>query len=63
MVAPILGETEGLAQEHKRRRAMLAVVQISQRLALFGKLINIEFSAFDLDQPICDIESRPMVTS
>jgi FMN-dependent oxidoreductase (nitrilotriacetate monooxygenase family) len=56
MIAPILGETEELAQEHKRRRAAVAEAQIPQRLAFFGKLLNVDFSGFDLDRPICDIE-------
>ena len=56
MIAPILGETEDLAQEHKRRRADQAAAQIPQRLAFFGKLINVDFSGFDLDKPIADIE-------
>jgi FMN-dependent oxidoreductase (nitrilotriacetate monooxygenase family) len=56
MIAPILGETEELAEEHKRRRAEHAGAQISQRLAFFGKLISVDFSGFDLDKPICDID-------
>ena len=56
MIAPILGETEDLAQEHKRRCADQAAAQIPQRLAFFGKLINVDFSGFDLDKPIADIE-------
>jgi FMN-dependent oxidoreductase (nitrilotriacetate monooxygenase family) len=56
MIAPIIGETEELAQEHKRRRAAQAAAQIKQRLAFFGKLISVDFSGFDLDKPICDID-------
>jgi FMN-dependent oxidoreductase (nitrilotriacetate monooxygenase family) len=56
MIAPILGETPELALEHKRRRAAHAAAQIKQRLAFFGKLISVDFSGFDLDKPICDIE-------
>jgi len=56
MIAPILGETEELAQEHKRRRAAVAEAQIPQRLAFFGKLLNVDFSGFDLERPICDID-------
>ena len=33
-----------------------AAAQIKQRLAFFGKLIGVDFSSFDLDKPICDIE-------
>ena len=56
MIAPILGETEELAQAHKQLRAARAAAQIAQRLAFFGKLINVDFSGFDLDKPIADIE-------
>jgi FMN-dependent oxidoreductase (nitrilotriacetate monooxygenase family) len=56
MIAPILGETEELAQEHKRRRTAHAAAQIKQRLAFFGKLISVDFSGFDLDKPIYDID-------
>ena len=56
MIAPILGETLELALEHKRRRAAHAAAQVKQRLAFFGKLISVDFSGFDLDKPICDIE-------
>ena len=52
MIAPLLGETEELAQQHKRRRAAHAAAQIKQRLAFFGKLISVDFSSFDLDKPI-----------
>jgi FMN-dependent oxidoreductase (nitrilotriacetate monooxygenase family) len=56
MIAPILGETEELAQEHKRRRVAHAAAQIKQRLAFFGKLISVDFSGFDLDKPIAGID-------
>lgn len=56
MIAPIIGESEELAQEIKRRRAAHAAAQIKQRLAFFGKLISVDFAGFDLDQPICDID-------
>jgi alkanesulfonate monooxygenase SsuD/methylene tetrahydromethanopterin reductase-like flavin-dependent oxidoreductase (luciferase family) len=36
------------------RRAALAVEQIEQRLAQFGKITNIDFGYFDLDQPLPD---------
>ena len=56
LVAPILGETDAEAQEHKRMRAVRAAEQIEQRLAFFGKLTNIDFSVFDLDQPLSGVE-------
>jgi FMN-dependent oxidoreductase (nitrilotriacetate monooxygenase family) len=56
LVAPIIGETEAEAEEHKRMRAARAAAQIEQRLAFFGKLTNIDFSAFDLDRPLSGVE-------
>jgi FMN-dependent oxidoreductase (nitrilotriacetate monooxygenase family) len=52
MVAPIFGETEAEAAEHKRMRAARAAEAIPQRLAFLGKITNIDFSKFDLDQPL-----------
>jgi alkanesulfonate monooxygenase SsuD/methylene tetrahydromethanopterin reductase-like flavin-dependent oxidoreductase (luciferase family) len=48
-------ETEAEAEEHKRLRAARAAEQIEQRLAFFGKLTNIDFSVFDLDQPLSGV--------
>jgi FMN-dependent oxidoreductase (nitrilotriacetate monooxygenase family) len=56
MIAPILGETEEDAQLNKQRRAARAAETVAERLAHFGKVTNIDFSGFDLDKPICDIE-------
>ena len=56
MIAPILGETEEEAQVNKQRRAAHAATQVAQRLAHFGKVTNIDFSVFDLDKPIADVE-------
>ncbi len=56
LVAPILGETEAEAQQHKAMRAARAAAQIEQRLAFFGKLTNIDFSVFDLDQPLSGVQ-------
>jgi FMN-dependent oxidoreductase (nitrilotriacetate monooxygenase family) len=52
LVAPILGETEEEAHERKRIRAARAAEQLPQRLAHFGKTLNIDFSVFDPDQPL-----------
>jgi FMN-dependent oxidoreductase (nitrilotriacetate monooxygenase family) len=56
MIAPILGETEEEAQINKEHRAARAAEQVAERLAHFGKVTNIDFSVFDLDKPICDVE-------
>jgi FMN-dependent oxidoreductase (nitrilotriacetate monooxygenase family) len=52
LVAPIIGETEAEAQEKKRLREARAQAQIPQRLAHLGKVTNIDFGRFDLDQPL-----------
>ncbi len=54
MVAPIIGETDADAQERKRLREARAAMQIPQRLAHLGKLMNIDFARMDLDQPLPD---------
>ena len=54
LVAPIIGETEAEAQERKRLRAARAAATLPQRLAHLGKVTNIDFGEFDLDQPIPD---------
>jgi FMN-dependent oxidoreductase (nitrilotriacetate monooxygenase family) len=56
MIAPIIGETEEEAQTLKQRRAARAAETVAERLAHFGKVTNLDFSGFDLDKPICDIE-------
>src|SRR5271166_97271 len=55
LVAPIFGETEAEAREHKQMRAARAAEQIERRLAFFGKLTNIDFSVLDLDQPLSGV--------
>jgi FMN-dependent oxidoreductase (nitrilotriacetate monooxygenase family) len=54
MVAPIIGETEADAQERRRLREARAAMQIPQRLAFLGKLMNIDFGGMDLDRPLPD---------
>jgi FMN-dependent oxidoreductase (nitrilotriacetate monooxygenase family) len=54
LVAPILGETEDEAQQKKRMRAARAAETIAQRLAHLGKVTNIDFGQFDLDQKLPD---------
>lgn len=54
LINPILGETMDEAEQRKQKRAALAVEQIEQRLAQFGKVTNIDFGKFDLDKPLPD---------
>jgi FMN-dependent oxidoreductase (nitrilotriacetate monooxygenase family) len=52
LVAPIIGLTESEAQERRRMRLEQAREHIPQRLAHLGKVTNIDFGRFDLDQPL-----------
>ena len=52
MVAPIIGETEADAQEKKRAAAVACRGDDAQRLAHLGKMTNIDFGKFDLDEPV-----------
>lgn len=52
LVAPILGQTEAEAEDRRRIRLERARQQIPQRLAHLGKITNIDFGQFDLDQPL-----------
>jgi len=52
LIAPIIGETEEEARQKKRLRAARAEATLAQRLAHFGKVTNIDFGRFDLDQPL-----------
>jgi FMN-dependent oxidoreductase (nitrilotriacetate monooxygenase family) len=54
LVAPIIGETEEEAREKRRLRQARAEAQVPQRLAHLGKITNIDFGRFDLDQPLPD---------
>lgn len=58
MVAPILGQTEAEAQERRRMRIARAREQIPQRLAHLGKITNIDFGQFDLDQPLGTLKTN-----
>ena len=54
MIAPIIGETDADAQERKRLREARAAMQLPQRLAHLGKVMNIDFGNMDLDKPVPD---------
>jgi alkanesulfonate monooxygenase SsuD/methylene tetrahydromethanopterin reductase-like flavin-dependent oxidoreductase (luciferase family) len=57
-VAPIIGQTEQEAQERKQMRLERARQQIPQRLAHLGKVTNIDFGRFDLDQPLGELKTN-----
>ncbi|WP_159992392.1 NtaA/DmoA family FMN-dependent monooxygenase [Roseomonas sp. 18066] len=54
LVNPILGETEEIARERKQMQLTRALGMIPERLAHLGKVTNIDFGRFDLDQPLPD---------
>src|SRR5271165_1297129 len=54
LVAPIIGDSEADALEKKRQRAARAAATIPERLAHLGKVTNIDFGRFDIDQPLPD---------
>ena len=54
LINPILGETTEEAQERRKKREVIALERIDERLAHFGKVTNIDFGQFDLDKPLPD---------
>jgi FMN-dependent oxidoreductase (nitrilotriacetate monooxygenase family) len=58
LVNPIVGQTREDAEERKRLRRAEAGRQVEQRLAHLSKVTNINFGAFDLDEPL-----RPGLTT
>ena len=58
LVAPIIGHTESEAQDKRQERIERARQQIPQRLAHLGKVTNIDFGRFDLDQPLGELRTN-----
>jgi FMN-dependent oxidoreductase (nitrilotriacetate monooxygenase family) len=58
LVAPIIGQTEDEAQQRKQVRLERARQQIPQRLAHLGKVTNIDFGKFNLDQPLGELRTN-----
>jgi alkanesulfonate monooxygenase SsuD/methylene tetrahydromethanopterin reductase-like flavin-dependent oxidoreductase (luciferase family) len=54
LINPIIGETMDEAQRRRRKRQAIAMENIDERLAHFGKVTNIDFGQFDLDKPLPD---------
>jgi hypothetical protein len=52
LVSPVFGETAAEAAERKRLHTLRDAALIPERLAFFGKITNIDFGAFDLDEPL-----------
>jgi FMN-dependent oxidoreductase (nitrilotriacetate monooxygenase family) len=58
MAYPILGGTAAEAQEKADNRRVAAEANIDTRLAQFGWITNIDFSGFDLDQPVGELSTN-----
>jgi FMN-dependent oxidoreductase (nitrilotriacetate monooxygenase family) len=52
MVSPVFGESTAEAVERQRLHRVAAAARIPERLAFLGKITNIDFGSFDLDQPL-----------
>lgn len=58
LVAPILAETDEEAHDRARRRIAAAGRNIDVKLAQLGWSTNIDFSIFDLDQPVGELTTN-----
>lgn len=58
LVSPIIGQTEAEAQDRRQERIARARQLIPQRLAHLGKVTNIDFGKFDLDQPLGQLRTN-----
>ncbi|MEJ0017748.1 MAG: NtaA/DmoA family FMN-dependent monooxygenase [Acetobacteraceae bacterium] len=58
LVSPILAETTAEAQEKASQRVANAGKSVDKRLAQLGWITNIDFSQFDLDQPVGELTTN-----
>jgi len=58
LISPVLAETTEEAQEKASRRSALSAQNVDQRLAQLGWITNIDFSTFDLDQPVGELTTN-----
>lgn len=58
MAAPILAGTAAEARERADHRRVAAAETIDQRLAQLGWVTNIDFSGFDLDEPVGELSTN-----
>jgi FMN-dependent oxidoreductase (nitrilotriacetate monooxygenase family) len=58
MVSPIVGETMEEAQLRLKQRLARSEAHVPQLLAHFGKTTNIDFSQYDLDTPVDQLDLR-----
>ncbi len=52
IISPIVADSEEEAALRFARRSARQAEQVAQRLAFLGKITNIDFSVFDLDEPL-----------
>jgi alkanesulfonate monooxygenase SsuD/methylene tetrahydromethanopterin reductase-like flavin-dependent oxidoreductase (luciferase family) len=57
LISPILAETTVEARDKAARREADAARNVDQRLAQLGWITNIDFSTFDLDAPVGELET------
>jgi FMN-dependent oxidoreductase (nitrilotriacetate monooxygenase family) len=58
LVSPVLGETAAEARAIADQRPIKAAKSIDVRLAQLGWITNIDFSKFDLDQPVGELSTN-----
>jgi FMN-dependent oxidoreductase (nitrilotriacetate monooxygenase family) len=58
LISPILAETSDEAQDRARQREANAAQHLDARLAQLGWITNIDFSTFDLDQPVGELTTN-----
>lgn len=58
LIAPILAETDADAKERAQRRMAAAAANVDVKLAQIGWSTNIDFSVFDLDQPVGELTTN-----
>lgn len=54
LINPIIGETDAEAEARRDQRFAYSMAHVEERLAHFGKVTNIDFGQFDIDQPLPD---------
>ena len=58
LISPILAETADEAHDRARQREANAAQNLDVRLAQLGWITNIDFSTFDLDQPVGELTTN-----
>lgn len=58
LVSPVLAETNAEAKEKAAQRAVISAKNVDKRLAQIGWSTNIDFSEFDLDQPVGELTTN-----